>query len=39
MRVNLKRQISRELGIDRKTIRRYLREYDKKKKELLDAKP
>jgi len=31
------RQISRELNIDRKTIRRYLREYDKKKKELLDA--
>jgi len=33
------RQISRELNIDRKTIRRYLREYDKKKKELFDAKP
>ena len=33
------RQISRELNIDRKTIRRYLREYDKKKKELLDEKP
>ena len=33
------RQISKELGIDRKTIRRYLREYDKKKKELLDTEP
>lgn len=32
------RQISRELGIDRKTIRRYLREYDKKKNELLNSK-
>jgi len=32
------RQISRELSIDRKTIRRYLREYDKKKNDLLDSK-
>jgi len=31
------RQISRELGIDRKTIRRYLREYNKKKMELLSS--
>lgn len=30
------REISRELNIDRKTIRRYLREYEKKKKELLN---
>ncbi len=33
------RQISRELNISRKTIRRYLREYDRKKKELLSSKP
>ena len=33
------RQISRELKINRKTIRRYIRGYDKKKKELLDANP
>lgn len=32
------RQISRELNIDRKTIRRYLREYDKKKSDLLESK-
>jgi len=32
------RQISRELNIDRKTIRRYLREYDKKKSDLLEGK-
>ncbi|MDD5660027.1 MAG: helix-turn-helix domain-containing protein [Actinomycetota bacterium] len=32
------RQISRELKIDRKTIRRYLRGYDKKKNELLKIK-
>ncbi len=39
MKANLKRQISKELGISRKTIRRYLREYDRKKKELLSSKP
>lgn len=33
------RQISRELNISRKTIRRYLREYDRKKKELLSSEP
>ncbi|MBM3706175.1 MAG: IS21 family transposase [Actinobacteria bacterium] len=32
------RQISRELNIDRKTIRRYLREYNKKKSHLLEGK-
>ena len=32
------RQISRELKVDRKTIRRYLREYNKKKNELLKTK-
>jgi len=30
------REISRELNVDRKTIRRYLREYEQKKKELLN---
>lgn len=30
------RQISRELKIDRKTIRRYLRQYEQKKNKLLD---
>ena len=30
------RQISRELRIDRKTIRRYLRKYEQKKNKLLD---
>ncbi|MDI9597063.1 MAG: IS21 family transposase [Atribacterota bacterium] len=30
------REISRELNVDRKTIRRYLREYEKKKKKLLN---
>jgi DNA-binding CsgD family transcriptional regulator len=33
------RQISRELKIDRKTIRRYLRQYEQKKNKLLEIKP
>jgi len=32
------RQISRELKIDRKTIRRYLRQYDRKKNDLIKTK-
>jgi predicted transcriptional regulator len=29
------REISKKLNVDRKTVRRYLREYEQKKKELL----
>ena len=32
------RQISRELKIDRKTVRRYFQEYEQKKNILLDEK-
>lgn len=31
------RQISREEGISRKTIRKYLREYEEKKKKLMES--
>ncbi|MCL6087527.1 MAG: helix-turn-helix domain-containing protein [Actinobacteria bacterium] len=33
------RQISRELKINRKTIRRYIRQYEQKKNKLLEIKP
>ena len=38
MKENLKRQISRELNIDRKTIRRYLRNIIRRKMSYLRVK-